>query len=121
MKKNARIFKVEDIDAEIIVEFAKNPKEVFGWLDEYVENLQYDWFFASDEYFDILYDDGTEDRIDEEYDGHKIRRQHIASMLYQNPCTYIVYGNFEMNEYGVCYTAFEEKIAEENITEIKKA
>lgn len=42
-------------------------------------------------------------------------------MVYSNPCTYVVYGNFEMNEFGVVSTAVKEKIDNTNITEIKTA
>lgn len=117
MKKDRR-FLVKDIDTEILVEVV-NRKEVFDWLDEYLENLPYDWFDGSDNCFHILYKDGTYDYINEEYDGHKIRKQNIVSIVYDNPCTSIVYGNFEVNEYGVVTTAFEEKIADTNIVEIR--
>ena len=58
--------------------------------------------------------------INEDYDGHKIRRQNIASIVYDNPCTSIVYGNFAINEYGVVTTAFEEDINKTNIVEVKQ-
>lgn len=117
MKKDRR-FLVKDIDTEILVE-VMSRKEVFGWLNEYLENLPYDWFDGSDDCFHILYKDGTYDYINEEYDGHKIKKQNIVSIVYDNPCTSIVYGNFEVNEYGVVTTAFEEKIADNNIIEIR--
>lgn len=112
-----RNFLVEDIDCSITVEI-DTRKNILSAMDEFVENLEYDWFDASDEVFEILYKDGTEDRIDEDYDGHKIKRQNIESMVYSNPCTYVVYGNFEMNDYGVVHTAYVESISDVNIKEI---
>lgn len=117
MKKD-RIFLIQDINCEVIVEVAKTQKEIFDWLDNYTENLEYDWFDASDDCFHILYKDGSYDCIDTNYDGHKIKRNNIASMVYDNPCTSIVYGNFAINEYGVVTTSFEE-IIDTNIIESK--
>lgn len=117
MKKD-RYFLIQDIGCETIVEVVSR-KEVLSWLDEYLENLPYEWFDASDDTFSILYKDGNYDYINEDYDGHKIKRQNIASIVYTNVCTDMVYGNFEINEYGVVTPAFEEKIANTNIIEIK--
>lgn len=66
----------------------------------------------------ILYKDGTEDHVDVYYDGHKIKRKNIASIVYANENTYIVYGNFEINEYGIVTTSFDERIASQNIVEV---
>ena len=114
-----RIFKILDIDCQVVVEIEKTQKEMFSWLDEYIDNLPYDWFDASDETFEILYKDGTVDIIDQEYDGHKIRRNNIKSFCYNNACSAIVYGAFEINEYGVVYASDVEKIASENIVEVR--
>lgn len=121
MKIAERVFHINDIDCDMVVEVVSKRKDIFDFMDEYIENMQYDWFNVDDEVFYILYDDGTEDYIDGNYNGHKIKKQHIVSMVYSNPCTYIVYGNFEMNEFGVVSTAIKEKIDNTNITEIKTA
>lgn len=118
MKKAERTFKIEDIDCEVTVEVVGKQKDIFDFVDEYTENLVYDWFDGSDDSFEILYKDGTTDYIDEEYDGHKIKRNNIKAMVYNNACTAVVYGNFEINEYGVVYAAETEKIADTNITEV---
>lgn len=112
-----RYFFINDIATTVVVEFVKTQKEIFGWLDDLVDNLSHDWF-STDDTFCILYKDGTEDRIDADYDGHKIKKKNIASIVYSNDCSYIVYGHFEMNDYGVVYPAFTEKVDIENITEI---
>lgn len=117
MKK--RTFLIKDIECESVVEIAKTRKEVFEWMGEYIENMQYDFFDASDDCFAILYKDGTTDYIDEDYDGHKIKRKNIVSIVYNNPCTAIVFGNFEINECGVVTVSEEEIIAKENIIEIQ--
>jgi hypothetical protein len=112
-----RYFFINDIATTVVVEFVKTQKEIFGWLDDLVDNLPYDWF-STDDTFCILYKDGTEDRIDTDYDGHKIKKKNIASIVYSNDCSYVVYGHFEMNDCGVVYPAFTEKVDTENITEI---
>lgn len=105
MRKEIRTFHIEDVDCTIEIEIMSATKDIFGWLDQYIDNLKYDWFDATDESFQILYKDDTTEYIDSSYDGHKIRRQNIKSMVYNNPCTYIVYGDYEINEYGVVNVA----------------
>ena len=109
---------IQDINCISIVEIFSRSKDIFDWLDDYIENLRYEWFESSDESFSILYKDGTQDYIDENYDGHKIKKQNIQSMVYNNPCTSIVYGAFEINEYGVVTTSVIEKISNVNIKKI---
>lgn len=112
----AKTFLIKNIDCEIIVE-EESRKEILSWMDEYIENFQYDWFDASDQAFSILYKDGTCDFINEEYDGHKVKRTNIASIVYDNECTSMVFGNYEINEYGVVTTSFEMRI-DEGIKEV---
>ena len=111
------IYKIIDLDCEVIIENTTR-KDVLGWLDEYVENMENDWFDASDDTFEILYKDGTTDYINEEYDGHKIKKIGIESIVYNNACTSVVYGNYEINEYGVVTAGREKIIAIENIKKI---
>ena len=111
-----RTFLVKDIDCEMIIE-ETTRKEVLDWMDDYIENSVYDWFDGSDNAFLILYKDGTTDFINEEYDGHKVRKTNIASIVYDNCCTSIVFGNYEINEYGVVTPSFEMAIATDNIIE----
>ena len=118
MKKSERHFMIQNINCISIVEIVSKTKDIFDWLDNYIENLRYEWFESSDESFSILYKDGTQDYIDENYDGHKIKKQNIQSMIYNNPCTSMVYGTFEINEYGVVTTSIIEKISDVNIKEI---
>lgn len=105
MRKEIREFHIADVDCTIEIEVMSAKKDIFDWLDQYIDNLQYDWFDPTDESFEILYKDGTTEFVDSFYDGHKIRRQNIKSMLYNNPCTYMVYGNYKVNEYGVAHVA----------------
>lgn len=119
MKNQKRRFLIKDVDCVITVNVVSTQKEIFGWLDEAIENLQYGFTATEDDTYSILYKDGTEDHIYiGDYDGHKIRRNNIASMVFSNSEDYIVYGNFEMSENGIVYASFEEKIAEENIVEV---
>lgn len=110
-------FKILDIDTNIVVELSNTQKEIFDWMDEYLENLQYDWFDGSDNSFKILYKDGTEDYIDMDYDGHKVKKNNIKSMVFDNACTSMVYGTYQINEYGVVNTS-DETIISENIMKL---
>lgn len=113
-----REFLIKDIGCKVLVEEVSR-KEVLSWLDNYLDNLQYDWFDGSDDSFDILYKDGSFVNISVDYDGSKIRRQNIESIVYNNACSSIVYGSFGINEYGVVTTATKEYIDNVNIEEIK--
>lgn len=112
-----RHFHIVDIDCDIKVEY-ETRKNLLDRIDEYICNLQETEFFdPTDASFTVLYEDGTTDYIDLDYDGHKIRRQHIVSIVNTNPESNIVYGNFSMNEYG-CVTVSEvEEISDYNIIE----
>ena len=122
MWKANRDFLVKDIDCVVTVEVVSRAKDIFDFMDDYIYNLKNnEWFDASEDTFAILYKDGTFVWVDEDYEGQKIRRQNIASIVYNNPCTAIVYGNFEINEYGVVTTSFEEIIAKENIEEVEES
>ncbi len=92
---------IKDVDCIITIEVMSKAKDIFDYLEQYTNNLQYDWFDPDDESFQILYKDGTAEYIDNSYDGHKIKRTGIQSMVYNNPETYIVYGTYEINDYGV--------------------
>ena len=121
--KDNRYFYMEDIDCVVTVEYASR-KELLELLDNHIEcckrhgemvangNPDAKFWYSSEEVFMILYKDGTTDYIDGNYDGHKIRRQHIASIVECNSSTYMVYGNFEMIETGSVYPAFEDVIDE---------
>lgn len=99
MRKRIDTYVIDGCTIE--VEIMSKTKDIFDYIEQYIENLSYNWFDAMDESFEILYDDGTMDYIYNDYDGHKIRKQHIKSIVYNNPCTYMVYGNYTMNEYGI--------------------
>ena len=118
MRKGDRLFRIDDIDCTVLVERASR-KELLRDLGWFIDNVVNDDCDMDGENYEILYDDGTVDYIDQEYDGHKIRKQHIISIVNSNPCTYIVFGNFEMNEYGVVYASAEMEISDTNITELK--
>lgn len=107
----SKTYLIENIDCEIIVEI-ETRKELLSLMDEYIDNLNYDWFDGSDDTFNILYNDGTFDCINEEYDGHKVKRINILSIVYDNPCTSMVYGGYNINEYGVVTTSLNTKIIE---------
>ena len=116
--KKVRKYHIKDIDTFIEVE-ETTRKEVLSWLDEFLENLQYDWYTDDDTSYAILYYDGSSDFITQsDYDGHRVKRTGIASIVYSNPEDYIVFGPYEMNAYGVVTPAFEMSI-DDNIEEVK--
>lgn len=104
MRKEIRTIHTSDNDIDVQIEIMTKTKDILDLIDEYIENLENDWFDPTDDSFEILYKDGTTDSVDSCYDGHKIRRQNIKSIVYDNPCTYIVYGDYEVNEYGIVHT-----------------
>ncbi len=101
MRKRIDTYNIEGTTIE--VEIMTTRKDVLDWLDQYIENLDDEQFDATDESFEIIYKDGTTEYIGSDYEGEKIRRNNIKSILYNNPCDYIVYGEYEMNEYGVAH------------------
>ena len=115
-ERKDRTFKILDLDCDATVEFATR-KWLLECIEDYIENLGYG-YDMSDTAYEILYRDGTTDYINEEYDGHKIRKINIATIIEHNPCTDVVFGDFEMNEYGVTTPAFETVISEDNIMEL---
>ena len=101
MIKRIDTYNIEGITIE--VKITTTRKDVLDYMDEYIENLENEWFDATDESFEIIYKDGTSTYIGSDYEGEKIRRNNIKSILYNNPCDYIVYGEYEINEYGVAH------------------
>ena len=113
-----RKYHIIDLDQDIFVE-ETTRKEVLSWLDEFLENLQYDWYQDDDTSFAILYADGSSDFISQsDYNGHRIKRTGILSMVYSNPEDCIVFGPYEINQYGVI-TPSTEMRTDPNIEEVK--
>lgn len=114
-----KYFLIKDIDCQIIVEECTR-KSILDNLDGYLDCLEMasqnpNLYNGEDETFSILYNDGSEDVINYEYDGHHIKRTGIASIVYDNPETSCVYGNYAINAYGVVYPSFVSEIDEDNI------
>lgn len=120
MKNHLREFLVVDVDVVIQV-WEVSRKEIFANLEDYIDYLNYlpeDQLDDGDDSFAILYRDGSEDYITWDYDGHRIKKYNIHSMVYSNPEDYLVYGPFAINEYGVVTTSEYEDIDDTNIVEI---
>lgn len=117
-KIKTKNYLIKDIDCKITVEITSTIKDIWGWIEEYIDNLPYEWFEPYDDTFEILYKDGTYDYINYEYDGHKVKKKNIQSIVYNNPEDSIVYGTYQINEYGVVTASNKVQIAEENIVEI---
>lgn len=110
-----RIFKILDIGCEIsVVETTR--KEVLSLMDNLIENIAEN-LDVSDEKVSILYKDGSYDYIDESHDGHKIRRQNIRSIIYEDSGESFIYGPYAINEYGVVTVSDRMNIDNKNIKE----
>lgn len=112
----SRYFLITDIDEKMIVE-ETTRKDIIGYIDEHLENIEYG-NDMSDYAFRILYKDGSTDVVSgNDYDGHKIKRINILSIVVDNPCTSITYGNYMINQYGVVNPSSEMEI-DNNIIEV---
>lgn len=111
-----RAFLITDINEQIVVEEITR-KDALSYIDEHLENIGYN-NDMSDYAFRILYKNGDIDCVaGNDYDGHKISRINIESIAIDNPCTSMVYGNYQINQYGVVNPALEMQI-DGNIKEL---
>lgn len=78
-------------------------KQARDLIKEYVPN--------DDSTIDILYKDGTMVSLTSDSDENtKVKLINIMSVVECNPCTFMVYGNFEINDNLIVSPDFEEKI-----------
>lgn len=113
-----RYFYIPDIDAVETVEI-DSRKNLLSIVDEAIESIN-NGMWEDAGVISILYKDGSFEYIDEEYDGHKIRKINIVSIVWANPETYCVYGGFEVNEWGVVTASATEAI-HQDIKEVSSA
>ena len=112
----SRHFLIADIDERIIVE-ETTRKDILGYIDEHLENIEHG-NDMNDYAFHILYKDGSTDGVSgNDYDGHKIKRINILSIVVDNPYTSIAYGNYKINQYGVVNPSSKMEI-DNNIIEV---
>ena len=115
-KMKRRTFLINDINEQMVVE-ETTRKDALSYIDEHLENIGYN-NDMSDYAFRILYKNGNIDYVaGNDYDGHKITRINIESIVIDNPCTSMVYGNYEINQYGVVTPSSEMKI-DNNIIDV---
>lgn len=111
-----RAFLITDINEQMAVEEITR-KDALSHIDEYLENIGCN-NDMSDYAFYILYKNGNIDYVaGNGYDGHKIARINIESIVIDNPCTPMVYGNYSINQYGVVNPSSEMEI-DNNIMEV---
>lgn len=111
-----KYFLIKDLDCKIIVE-ETSRKDILRDLDYYIEAVN-DYnenpngilSIPDEEVFSILYTDGSEDRIDCEYDGHHVKRTGIVSIVYDNPMSSVVFGPYSINDSGVVTPSFDMEI-----------
>ena len=116
-----RYFKIHDVGCISQVSISSTAKEIFDYMDEYLENIQsVQGFDPSDDSFDILYKDGSTDCVNSDYDGHYIKRRNIASFVWTNACDSVVYGGWAINEHGVVTPSGTVQIADFGITEVEE-
>ena len=111
-----RKFLITDINEQMVVEEITR-KDALSYIDEHLENIGYN-NDMSDYAFRILYKNGNIDYVaGNDYDGHKITRINIESIVIDTPCDSMVYGNYEINQYGVVTPSSEMKI-DNNIIDV---
>ena len=116
-----RYFYIKDVECTTTISYTTR-KELLGLLDNIINN-RYDTFeFMEDEgaCFHIIYKDGTDDIVNMFYDGHKIKRINIASIVYTDATENLVYGNFEVSECGSVSASLTEKIDNTNVVEVDR-
>ena len=88
-----RYFLISDINEKMLV-VETTRKDILGYIDEHLENIEYRYDMC-DYSFRILYKDGSIDNVSgNDYDGHKIKRINILSVVVDNPCNSVTYGNY---------------------------
>ena len=118
---NDRYFYIKDVECTTTISYTTR-KELL-WLLDNILNNRYDTFeFMEDEgaCFHIMYKDGSEDVIDMFYDGHKIKKINIASIVYTDATENLVYGDFEVSECGSVGASLTEKIDNTNVVEVSR-
>lgn len=119
-----RYFYLKDVGCTIKIEEISR-KEMLAWLDDYVkcvlENNYYkrNMYDTENDSYEILYNDGKTDYIDNEYDGHKIKRTNIVSIVNCNAESNMTYGNFSINECGVVHASATRQI-DDKVIEVDK-
>ena len=113
--KNERYFYSKEIDATLTVSY-ESRKTLLEMIDEMVKMMNSSEGYRDCQY-GILYKDGSADIIDEEFDGHKIRRTNIKSIVYTDGSGVMVYGHFEVND-ALSVTASDEDVVDESIEEV---
>ena len=98
-------YEINDMDGiTSTVEECSTQKEILNLLDEMLDNVNngYDWNyeFENDSFY-IEYNDGTSYYAGEYEDLGTYRKKNIHRIIYTNACTTMVYGDYEVNEYGV--------------------
>lgn len=116
-----RYFYIKDVECTTTISYTTR-KELLGLLDNIINN-RYDSFEFMEDVgacFHIIYKDGTDDIVDMFYDGHKIKRINIASIVYTDATENLVYGNFEISECGSVSASLTEKIDNTNVVEVDR-
>lgn len=100
-------YPITDMDINVSVFEFKRQKSILDTLDEMLENynLYEQGILPSnpleDESFYILYKDGSFYSLGECWEDGVYKKRNIKSIVYDNPCDTWVYGEYEVNEYGV--------------------
>ena len=118
---NDRYFYIKDVECTTTVSYTTR-KELLDLLDNILNNRYDTYEFMEDvgACFHIMYKDGTEDIVDMFYDGHKIKKINIASIVYTDATENLVYGNFEVSECGSVSASLIEKIDNINVVEVNR-
>lgn len=98
-----KLYDIKDFDEKSIVYETKRQKDILDILDEMLENATtFGWAYTfEDDHFFIEYKDGTSYEAGEcgEYGTYK--KKGISRIIYVNANDTQVFGDYEVNEYGI--------------------
>lgn len=97
-----KIYPIQDCDIPAVVYETKRQKDILDILDEMIENSEmFGWSYVFDsEFFYIEYRDGTTYEALEDGSYGNYKRKNIVKIIYTNAIGTLVYGDYDVNEYG---------------------
>lgn len=94
---------IKDLDLDTTVIVYKKQKPILDILDDMLENDREnpEWDVFQDDSFFIQYKDGSTFSVDASGTSGRYKKNGIEGIYYSNAGDTQVYGEYEMNEYGV--------------------
>lgn len=96
-------YEIKDFDEKSIVYETKRQKDILDVLDEMLENAElfgWSYIFENDSFY-IEYTDGKTYEANEHTDCGTYKKKGIKRIIYSNANDTQVFGEYEVNEYGI--------------------